>query len=192
MSLNLKVKMNNIFICTGIIIFISSIFAIPYFTSSCRNEDCFKSKYKTSISIAVITDVSTRGRSSTCEYEYIVNGKIYYTHASPTSDFEQIGDSFNLLYDIDNPENCLVLYHRPIVPLNLSYLEGKVTYFRNENSRNRIIIELSYDVNNYNVKRLEYFPIELSEKLKLIHDNKEIVKIGVVKDNVRRGYLILP
>lgn len=165
------------------------IFAIPLLSAGCKTEECFKSKYKTEEAVAVLRDISTRGKSISCEYVFTVSDKTYYTYASPSSDFEQIDDAFVILYEIDNPNNNKLLFYKPIIPNNLHNLIGKISYFRREDNRNRVIIELEYYANNYKIKRLQYFPIEKAAILEKLYKEQKDVVIGISPENVRRAFL---
>jgi hypothetical protein len=189
----MKMKINKIksFLAyASVLIFMLLIIAIPILTG-CQTEDCFKSKYVTGEAIATLMRVSTHGKSLAGEYKYEVNGKIYNeTFRSPTDNFEEIGDQLYLLYDTLDPSNSFLSY-RFFVPDNLVNTKGKIAFYKVDKKEKEVSVVLQYELNNQTIKRNQYFPIDNAEVLEKLFKEKKEVIIGVVPENIRRGYLKL-
>lgn len=180
--------MNSFLIYLGIGAFIASIIAIPILTR-CQTEECFKNKYVTREAVATLKNVATHGKSLAGEYIYEVNGKTYNeTFRSPTDNFEVIGDQLYLLYDTLDPSNSFLSY-RFFLPDNLVNTTGEIAFYKVDKKEKEVSIVLQYTLNNYTIKRNQYFPIDKAEVLEKLYKEKKEVVIGVVPENVKRGYL---
>ncbi len=178
--------MNSFLTYLGIVSFMASLVTIPILLG-CQTEECFRSKYGTVEVVATLKNVATHGKSLAGEYTYEVNGKVYNeTFRSPTDNFEEIGDQLYLLYDTLDPSNSFLTY-RFFVPNNLFNTTGKITFFKVD--KKEVSIVLQYSLNNYIIKRNQYFTADKAEVLERLYKEKKEVVIGVVPENVRRGYL---
>jgi len=183
----LKIKLMNDNLI-GILFFAILFTALYFYTSNKFDEKKFRLKYETAETIGVINDISIRGRNTTCQLEFNILDRRYNTSGgTPIKNFQQLNDAFVILYEINNPENNIILYQKPIITDSLFNLKGTLSYFKME--KNRVCIELEYYYNNDKINRLQFFSIDKAVILEKFYKEKREVVIGVVPQNVRRGYL---
>lgn len=164
---------------------------IPFMLMDPQSEAEFRTKYHAVETDCIIKRISYEGKGSTCYFTYETGKKTYSSISSQTSDFEQVGDAFKILYDSLDPENSLILYHRPILPEKLIPAKGIVSFISVEEKKDRVLVALKYSINNEELKRLQYFPVSYSDTLNKLFESKKEIDIYVVPDDVRRAYLMI-
>ncbi len=179
---------NNLF---GIIFFIALFTFLYFYNKNNDNIEKFKLKHKTAETTATLHNISLKSTTQT-EFIFYVNEKKYYIQKLYWSSFHELGDIYKVLYDMDNPENNIILYDKPIVPNNLNYINGTISSFGLSEDEKSVCLMLNYYLNlNYKVERIQFFPLRDYNKLEKLYKEKKDVVIGIVPENPSRGYLNL-
>jgi hypothetical protein len=176
----------------GIFFFIA-LFTFNYFYNKDNNNvERFKSKHKSIETIATINDISKWARSTRSQFIFYVDGKKFYISEPLWSNFHELGDTYKVLYDENEPENNLILYDKPIIPDNLNYIKGKINSFGLSDDKKSVYLTLNYFLNlDYKIERIQFFPLNDYNKLEKLYKEKKDVVIGIVPENPNRGYLNL-
>lgn len=182
-------RMNNIVSFLLVVLIIASIITVPLIFNTSCNGDCFRNKYETDSTIATFIEYEMRGRNTTAKYQFKVNGRYFYVNTNLTKDAEQIGDKFEILFDVNEPNNNYLLFERPIIPSDIIESEGHIVKYSVFEKSNRIEVLFSYTVEGYNLQRVQYFNLENLSLIENWHRDRVTVLIDVVRQNARRAYL---
>ncbi len=181
--------MNKIEAFLIIILLLSSVIAMPFLLNSSCDSTCFKKKYETAITLATFIKYEMSGRNNNAVYQFKVKEQFFTTKSSLTKYGEQIGDEFEILYDIHDPNNNYLLFENPIIPAKLIAFEGEIVKIDFFSKSRRVEVLFKYIVNEELIYRIQYFNEEYYSIIKEIYNRKLKVVIEVVPQNARRSFL---